>query len=93
MGEVGEIEDALKGVIKIITERADSEKQILMPGYTHFQVRAPPVLLICNVQMSLLYYSELNPSAGPISSSSMHSRSDPTYNAYANSSPVSPCFH
>lgn len=93
MDQVGDIEDALKGVITIITERADNEKQILMPGYTHFQVRAPPSLLLCIVQMRLLYYSGLNLSAGPISSSSTHSRSDPTYNGYANSSPVSPCFH
>ena len=39
MDEVGEIEDALKGVIRITTERADKEKHILMPGYTHLQVR------------------------------------------------------
>jgi len=93
MDEVGEIEDALKGVIKIITERADSEKHILMPGYTHMQVRAIHALLPYIVQMRLLYYSELNPSVGPTSSSSMHSRSSPTYNAYVNSSPASLCSH
>lgn len=45
MDEVGEIEDALKGVIRVITERADKEKQILMPGYTHLQVRTKHILL------------------------------------------------
>ena len=93
MDEVGEIEDALKGVIRIITERADNEKQILMPGYTHLQVRTTHVLRLFIVTVRLLSYSGLNPSAGPTSSSSMHSRSSPTYNAYANSSPVSPCSH
>jgi hypothetical protein len=93
MDEVGEIEDALKGVIQVITERADKEKQILMPGYTHLQVRTTHILLIYIVQMRLLYYSELNPSAGPTLSSSMHSRSSPTYNAYVNLSPASPYYH
>ena len=51
MDEVGEIEDALKGVITIITERADNEKQILMPGYTHLQVRTTHVLLLHIVKM------------------------------------------
>lgn len=45
MDEVGEIEDALKGVIRVITERADKEKHILMPGYTHLQVRTTHILL------------------------------------------------
>lgn len=93
MDEVGEIEDTLKGVITIITERADNEKQILMPGYTHLQVRTTHVLLLHIVKMRLLYYSGPNPSVGPTSSSSMHSHSSLTYNAYVNSSPVSPCSH
>jgi len=93
MDELGEIEDALKGVIQIITERADKEKQILMPGYTHLQVRTRHILLLYIVKMRLLYCSELNPSAGPTLYSSMHSHSVLTYNAYVNSSPASPCSH
>ena len=91
MEEVGEIEDALKGVIRIITERADKEKHILMPGYTHLQVRTTHISLLYTAQIRLLYYSELNPSAGPTLSSSTPSRSSPTYNAYINSFPASLC--
>lgn len=38
LDQVGELEDALKSVIGVIIERADKEKEILMPGYTHLQV-------------------------------------------------------
>src|SRR5277367_51364 len=39
LDQVNELEDALKSVIGVIVERADKEKAILMPGYTHLQVR------------------------------------------------------
>lgn len=38
LDQVGELENALKAVISVIVERADKEKAILMPGYTHLQV-------------------------------------------------------
>lgn len=38
LDQVNELEDALKSVIGVIVERADKEKSILMPGYTHLQV-------------------------------------------------------
>ncbi|KAG8833436.1 argininosuccinate lyase [Serendipita sp. 400] len=41
LDQVGEIEHALKSVIGVIAARADQEKHILMPGYTHLQVRPP----------------------------------------------------
>ncbi|KAG8839601.1 argininosuccinate lyase, partial [Serendipita sp. 405] len=42
LDQVGEIEHALKSVIGVIAARADQEKHILMPGYTHLQ-RAQPI--------------------------------------------------
>jgi argininosuccinate lyase len=35
---VGEVEAALKSLIRVIVERADKEADYLMPGYTHLQV-------------------------------------------------------
>lgn len=37
--EVKEVEAGLKGLIRVMVERADKEKDVLMPGYTHLQVR------------------------------------------------------
>jgi argininosuccinate lyase len=37
--EVSELEAVLKSLIRVMVERADNEKDILMPGYTHLQVR------------------------------------------------------
>ena len=39
MKEAREIEIALKALIQVIVNRADKEREILMPGYTHLQVR------------------------------------------------------
>lgn len=36
--EAKEIEEGLKGLIRVLVERADKEKDILLPGYTHLQV-------------------------------------------------------
>jgi argininosuccinate lyase len=36
--EAEKIENELKELIRVIVERADQEKGILMPGYTHLQV-------------------------------------------------------
>jgi len=38
MKEAREIETALKALIQVIINRADKERSILMPGYTHLQV-------------------------------------------------------
>ena len=37
--EAKKVEDGLKGLIRVMVERADQEKDVLMPGYTHLQVR------------------------------------------------------
>ena len=39
LGEVRTVEQGLKDLIRVMVERADKEKDILMPGYTHLQVR------------------------------------------------------
>lgn len=36
--EVKDLESSLKGLIRVMVERADKEKDIIMPGYTHLQV-------------------------------------------------------
>ncbi|KAF4576479.1 argininosuccinate lyase [Pleurotus pulmonarius] len=40
--EVKDIEESLKGLIRVMVERADKEKDILLPGYTHLQ-RGQPI--------------------------------------------------
>ncbi|GBE82034.1 argininosuccinate lyase [Sparassis latifolia] len=40
--EVHEIEKGLKGLIRVMVERADKEQDVLMPGYTHLQ-RGQPI--------------------------------------------------
>lgn len=42
LDEIKDTEAALKGLIRVMVERADKEKDILMPGYTHLQ-RAQPI--------------------------------------------------
>lgn len=37
--EVKEVETGLKALIRVMVERADKEKEFLLPGYTHLQVR------------------------------------------------------
>lgn len=44
--EVKDIEEGLKGLIRVMVERADKEIDILLPGYTHLQV--------CNAILSFL---------------------------------------
>jgi hypothetical protein len=38
LDEVKDVEADLKGLIRVMVERADKEVDILMPGYTHLQV-------------------------------------------------------
>ncbi|KAH7923521.1 putative argininosuccinate lyase [Leucogyrophana mollusca] len=42
LDEVDDIEKSLKGLIRVMVERADKERDILMPGYTHLQ-RGQPI--------------------------------------------------
>ena len=79
--EVKEIESGLRALIRVMVERADKEKDILLPGYTHLQVRIS--LLYKSLAIGLIFcsyaiYSEVNLFAGPISFSRMHSLSTMT---------------
>ncbi len=38
LDEVQDIRMATKGLIRVLVERADNEKDYLLPGYTHLQV-------------------------------------------------------
>ena len=38
LDEVDDIQSSLKGLVRIMVERADKERDILLPGYTHLQV-------------------------------------------------------
>ncbi|KAJ6630681.1 argininosuccinate lyase [Mycena sp. CBHHK59/15] len=40
--EVQDIEQSLKGLLRVIVDRAEKEKEILLPGYTHLQ-RGQPI--------------------------------------------------
>ena len=72
LDEVEDIVSSLKGLIRVIVERADKERDILLPGYTHLQVR----LIYGMSYMSVtLLYSVDNPSGGLTSCSPMHFRS------------------
>ncbi|EIW85041.1 argininosuccinate lyase [Coniophora puteana RWD-64-598 SS2] len=42
LDEVSAIEDSLRGLIRVMVERADKEKNFLLPGYTHLQ-RGQPI--------------------------------------------------
>ncbi|RPD66308.1 argininosuccinate lyase [Lentinus tigrinus ALCF2SS1-7] len=42
LGEVRNVEKGLKDLIRVMVERADKEKDVLMPGYTHLQ-RGQPI--------------------------------------------------
>jgi argininosuccinate lyase len=43
LGEVKDTEDALRGLISTMVERAEKEKDVIMPGYTHLQVIYFPI--------------------------------------------------
>lgn len=46
MKEAREIEAALKALIQVMVDRADKEREILMPGYTHLQVYLCDYILV-----------------------------------------------
>ncbi|KAG9318806.1 putative argininosuccinate lyase [Chiua virens] len=39
LGEVGEVKASLEGLVRVMVERADKERDILLPGYTHLQFK------------------------------------------------------
>lgn len=45
LDEVNKLEKDIKALIRVMVERADSEKDILLPGYTHLQVSSANTLI------------------------------------------------
>lgn len=84
------MEKGLKDLIRVMVERADKEKDILMPGYTHLQVSIIPCVMV--LAYLTVVGSEDNPSGGPTSSSRTRSRSAQTSSACSSSSLGYPCF-
>jgi Lyase len=79
---IKDVEQGLKGLIRVMVERADQEKHILLPGYTHLQVRCMS-MYVWNV--SSIFYSVDNLSDGLICCYHMHSRSSPTLKGFESS--------
>lgn len=39
LDQIAEIESGLRSLIRVLVERADKERDYLLPGYTHLQVK------------------------------------------------------
>lgn len=79
--EVQDIEQALRGLIRVMVERADTEKDYLLPGYTHLQVRMDK---LCRDNLSDYFLSVANRLDGLIYYYLMHFLSDLTWNDFDN---------
>lgn len=44
LDQVADVQSSLEGLVRVMVERADKERDILLPGYTHLQVRSPPCI-------------------------------------------------
>jgi len=75
--QVSEVEASLVALIRVMVERADKERDHLMPGYTHLQVSFPFTYLAPARIPNRLYRrsSAANPFVGPTSSCPMPSPS------------------
>ena len=82
LGEIQNVTEGLSGLIRVMVERADQEKDILLPGYTHLQVWTNP--LEPQLEMTKSSHSVANPLGGLIYFYLMHSPSTPTSNACNN---------
>lgn len=54
LDEVKKVEESLKALITVMVERADKEKDVLMPGYTHLQVSIPMPSRAINLPANIL---------------------------------------
>ena len=82
LDEAKKIEGSLKALIRVLSERADKERNVLLPGYTHLQVRTEHTGSCSHIELTRILspYSEANLYAGPISSCHTHSRLVATFN-------------
>lgn len=78
--QVQDIEQSVRGLLHVIVDRAEKEKEILLPGYTHLQVRGA-----CHVVIVIMdICSGVNQFDGPTYFFLMQRRSDTTSNVYSN---------
>ena len=47
LDEVTDVQTSLEGLVRVMVERADKERDILLPGYTHLQVCSFPFTPVC----------------------------------------------
>ena len=90
MKEAREIETALKALIQVIVNRADKERDILMPGYTHLQVHLCNHTRVSNFRGITQLYSAPNLYGGRTSSYPMLSTSPQIFSVYGSWSLVFP---
>lgn len=79
LDEIEQIKAGLKALIRVLVERADNEKDILLPGYTHLQVEQQP-----SFWRLVILVSVVNRSGGRICFSLMHSHTLPITNVWSN---------
>lgn len=90
LNEAKDVEQGLRALIRVMVERADQEKDYLLPGYTHLQVNLF-LAIIMSVELNC-FVSVHNPSAGLISCFLTPSRSAPTSSVCSSSFPGSQSF-
>lgn len=47
LDQVADVQTSLEGLVRVMVERADKERDILLPGYTHLQVTCPSLSFVC----------------------------------------------
>jgi hypothetical protein len=83
---IKDVEQGLTGLIRVMAERADQEKHILLPGYTHLQVwRKLYASIGLDRFMLRIFHSVVNLSGGLICYCHMVSRSDPISKGFESS--------
>lgn len=89
LDQVADVQSSLEGLVRVMVERADKERDILLPGYTHLQVRARRSVALSASCSSMRWCSAVNRSDGPTFCSRTRFRSKPTLSVSDNSFRVS----
>lgn len=95
LDNVKDIEDSLKGLIRVIVERADKEVEYIMPGYTHLQVSTQarsPSRRRSTILLLTIVLSVHNQSVGHILSFLVPSPFAPILSGCSSSCPELPSF-
>ena len=80
---IKDVEQGLKGLTRVMVERADQEKHILLPGYTHLQVWCK--VHVCVPKLLRIFRSVVNLSGGLTCCCRMHFRSNLTSKGFESS--------